>query len=142
MKLRTEATLHRCSYKKAFWEICSKFTWENSVVSIKLQTKPFLRTPLKGCYCTYVHKMNRFENQVKRIAELSHMNQWLHHFTIFDFRWSRTLQKNRSSRSQMFLKISIFKSFANFTGKHLSWSLFLTKRDTNAGVSPWKLRNF
>ena len=31
----------------------------------------------------------------------------------------------RSSRSQMFLKISVLKSFANLAGKHLCWSLFL-----------------
>ena len=33
----------------------------------------------------------------------------------------------RSSRSQMFLKIDILKTFASFTRKHLSWSLFLIK---------------
>ena len=33
----------------------------------------------------------------------------------------------RSSRSQMFFKISILKNFAMFTGKHLCWSLFLIK---------------
>ena len=31
----------------------------------------------------------------------------------------------RSSRLQMFFKIDALKSFGNFTGKHLSWSLFL-----------------
>ena len=33
----------------------------------------------------------------------------------------------RSSRSQMFIKIGALKNFANFTGKHLCWSLFLIK---------------
>ena len=33
----------------------------------------------------------------------------------------------RSSRSQMFFKISVLKNFAIFTGKHLRWSLFLIK---------------
>ena len=33
----------------------------------------------------------------------------------------------RSSRSQMFLKISVLINFANFTGIHLCWSLFLIK---------------
>ena len=32
---------------------------------------------------------------------------------------------SRSSRLQIFLKKGILKSFANFTGKHLCWSLFL-----------------
>ena len=31
----------------------------------------------------------------------------------------------RSSRTQMFFKTSVLKRFANFTGKHLRWSLFL-----------------
>ena len=31
----------------------------------------------------------------------------------------------RSSRLQMFFKIDALKSFGNFTGKRLSWSLFL-----------------
>ena len=33
----------------------------------------------------------------------------------------------RSSCSQLFLKISVLKKFAIFTGKRLSWSLFLIK---------------
>ena len=36
-------------------------------------------------------------------------------------------RKGRSSRSQMFFKIGVLKNFANFTGKHLCWSLFLIK---------------
>ena len=31
----------------------------------------------------------------------------------------------RSSRTQMFFKVGVLKRFANFTGKHLCWSLFL-----------------
>ena len=33
----------------------------------------------------------------------------------------------RSSRSQMFFKIAVFKKFAALPRKHLSWSLFLIK---------------
>ena len=33
----------------------------------------------------------------------------------------------KSSRSQMFFKIGVFKNFKIFTGKHLCWSLFLLK---------------
>ena len=33
----------------------------------------------------------------------------------------------RCSRSQMFFKTGVLKNFANFTGKHLGWSLFLLK---------------
>ena len=31
----------------------------------------------------------------------------------------------RSSRSQMFFKVGVFKSYAIFVGKYLRWSLFL-----------------
>ena len=49
--------------------------------------------------------------------------------------------KFRSSYPQMFFKIAVLKNFANFTGKHLSWSLFLIKRDSNTGVFLWNLGN-
>ena len=35
-----------------------------------------------------------------------------------------------SSCPQMFFKIGVLKNFANFTGKHLCWSLFLIKFQT------------
>ena len=38
----------------------------------------------------------------------------------------------RSSRSQMFFKIGVFKNFAIFKGKHLCRSLFLIK------LQPWR----
>ena len=38
--------------------------------------------------------------------------------------------KPRSSRSQMFFKMDFLEDFALFTGKHLCWSLFLTKLQT------------
>ena len=58
----------------------------------------------------------------------------------------------RSSCSQIFIKISVLKNFAIFTGKHLCRSLFLRKlqvlkpasllkRDSNTGVFLWILRN-
>ena len=53
----------------------------------------------------------------------------------------------------MFFKISVLKNFTTFVGKHLRWSLFLSKllacmpaalviKDSNASVLPWILRNF
>ena len=62
----------------------------------------------------------------------------------------RTLQKQSL---EVFSKKSVLKNFANVTGKHLSWSLFLIKlqacrlvallkRDSNTGAFLWKLRSF
>ena len=45
-------------------------------------------------------------------------------------------------------KVGVVKNFANFTGKHLFWSLFLIKlqallkRDSNTGVFLWNLQKF
>ena len=58
------------------------------------------------------------------------------------------LKQSKSSHSQMFFEISSLKNFTVFTGKHLSWGLFLIKlwafrptnflkRDSNTGVSWW-----
>ena len=59
----------------------------------------------------------------------------------------------RRSRLQMFFKIGDLKNFANFTAKHLRWSLFsikfqswrpatLLKRGCNTGAFLWNLQNF
>ena len=37
------------------------------------------------------------------------------------------MHNSRSSRSHMFFQVGVLKNFANFTGKHLFWSLFLIK---------------
>ena len=62
--------------------------------------------------------------------------------------WERNY---RSSRSRLLFKISVLKNFANFTGKHLCWSVFSIKlqiwrlanllwRDTNTGAMKKKLQ--
>ena len=42
-----------------------------------------------------------------------------------NFNFSQFHEHIFSSRAQMFFKIGVLKRFANFTGKHLCWSLFL-----------------
>ena len=37
------------------------------------------------------------------------------------------IETDKSSRSQLFFKISVLKSFVNFTEKYLYWSLFIIK---------------
>ena len=64
-------------------------------------------------------------------------------------------QTSRDSYLQMFFKISVLKSFENFTGKHSCWRLFLEKhtssrpatfryckKDFKTGVFLWGLWNF
>ena len=69
-------------------------------------------------------------------------------------KWDKqTLTQYRSSRSQMFFKIVLLKSFANFIAKLLCWSLFLIelqaggpaillKIDSNARVSYETCKSF
>ena len=39
----------------------------------------------------------------------------------------RAMRKKLQKHLQIFFKISVLRNFANFTGKHLFWSLFLIK---------------
>ena len=56
-------------------------------------------------------------------------NKLLEQFSLdFTLHTLHDLYLFRSRRSQMFLKIGIFKNFAIFTGKNLHISLFLIKR--------------
>ena len=59
----------------------------------------------------------------------------------------------RSSRSQIFFKVGVFRSYAIFAGKYLRWSLFLItfqsfspatllKKNSNKGVFLLILQNF
>ena len=45
--------------------------------------------------------------------------------------WTCNFIQNKGIRLHMFFKIGALKNFANFTGKHLCWSLFLVKFLTN-----------
>ena len=78
---------------------------------------------------------------------IPHIAQYLRRKEILFLIKKRHLQYLifRSSRSQMFFKIGVLKNFANFTVKHLCWSIFfiklqawmaatLLKRDSNTGV--------
>ena len=59
-------------------------------------------------------------------------------------------RKLRNSHQRCSVKKGLLKNFANFTGKHLCWSLFLielldfiktlSKRDSNTGVFLWNVK--
>ena len=53
---------------------------------------------------------------------------------------SQTL--SRSSNPSYSVKKGILKNLQNVTGKHLSWSLFLVKTDSNTCLFQWNLQNF
>ena len=67
--------------------------------------------------------------------------------------WSLTWTKFslfRSNHRRCSVKKGVLKNFANFTGKHLRWSLSLIKlrpatllkRDSNTGVFLWNFKHF
>ena len=56
-----------------------------------------------------------------------------------------TLDSNKSSRSEMFSKMYFFKNLADYTGKHLCWSLLLinfVKKKLQLGSFPVKFAKF
>ena len=92
------------------------------------------------CAWLYFSKVGQFWNWnfLKSWKSSKKTPSWMFH----PVHSTTSLNKCRSSRSQMSFEIGVLKNFANFTGKHLSWSLFLIglKRDSNI----WKnfLKNF
>ena len=64
--------------------------------------------------------------------------------------FSFTIHQSKKEPPEVFFKKSVFKNFANVTGKQLCWSLFLIKltpvnllkRGSNTGVFLWTLRIF
>ena len=80
---------------------------------------------------------------------VSNYRFWMRLYYFFHFESI----KFRSSRSQMSFKIEVFKNFAMFTGKHLYWSVLVTKlpaykpanllkRDSNTSAFLLILLNF
>ena len=80
----------------------------------------------------WISMLTHFMSVVSVYNPCKHQN--LRYFDVFreytksPMTWKRLIwQIIRSSRSQMFFKIGVLKNFANFTGKHLCWSLFFKK---------------
>ena len=66
------------------------------------------------------------DNRYFLFLEVLYERNYFRPVSIVKFLRTAFLQTtSRSSRLQMFFKIDTLKSFGNFTGKHLSWSLFL-----------------
>ena len=71
------------------------------------------------CYIYYLYLYNLYS-----ISYTCHIiNMYIY---ISLYMWSYVAY-DKSSRSQMFFKIDVFKNFAMFTTKDLCWSLFLIK---------------
>ena len=69
----------------------------------------------------YLRYRKLYELKFKRIF------QWHHARSLAKCSFLQEPQCRSSSRPEMFFKTGVLKNFANFTGKHLCWSLFLIK---------------
>ena len=65
-------------------------------------------------------------NHQEHLFHITHITSYFRPVNITKFLRTAFLQNiSRSSPLQMFLKKGVVRGFANFTGKHLCWSLFL-----------------
>ena len=76
-------------------------------------------------------KTRQFHGSINHQEHLFHRTHITSYFCPVDIaKFLRTtffIEHHQKRRLQMFFKIVVLKSSANFTGKHLSWSLFLKK---------------
>ena len=75
------------------------------------------------CVTFYVPFHNSINPQ-EHFFHRTRITSYLRPVNIATFLRTAFLYTSKSSRLQMFFKIGVLKSFANFTGKHLCWSLF------------------
>ena len=68
----------------------------------------------QACDCTK-------KDTITGVLLLMYLCEDIFSFSLFRFR------ENKSSHRRCSVKNSVFKHFANFTGKHLCWSLFFNK---------------
>ena len=74
-------------------------------------------------------KVFHFQPKFQRVAFFGQISNPYFHYSPF------ISSQDRSSRSQMFFQMCVLKNFANFTGKHLCWSLFLQNTNSKSVLS-------
>ena len=75
-------------------------------------------------------KTCHFHSSINHQEHLFHRTRITSYFrpvNIAKFLRTAFLHNSRTSRLQMFFEIGVLKSFANFIGKHLCWSLLFKK---------------
>ena len=93
------------------------------------------RTAHLASYTFFTRNVDQYKNTslsqlyqpLKHFFHRTRITSYFRHVNIAKVLRTAFLYTSRSSRLQMFFKIGVLKSFANFTGKHLCWSLFLKK---------------
>ena len=85
---------------------------------------PFLQEMLINIKTCHFHSCINYQEH------LFHITFYHQLLSSDEYEESFFMNTSRSSRLQMFFKIGVLKSFANFTGKHLCWSLFLKNLKT------------
>ena len=72
-------------------------------------------------------KTRHFHSSINYQEHLFHITFYRQLLSSYEYEESFFINTSRSSRLQMFFKIGVLKSFSDFTGKHLWWSLFFKK---------------
>ena len=114
--------------KNSGQEICLKFSFSSfNLIS---------HTPHIASYTFFTRNVDQYKNT--SLSQLyqpprTPFSQNTYHQLLFSCGYCKVFKNNffiehhQKRCLQMFFKIVVLKSSANFTGKHLSWSLFLKK---------------
>ena len=94
-----------------------------------LTSYTFLQKTLISIKTRHFHS---FINHQGHFFHRTRITSYFRFVNIAKFLRTAFLYTFRSSRLQMFFKIGLLKSFANFTEKHLCWSLFFKKKNLQA----------
>ena len=116
------------------------------------------RTAHLASHTFFTRNVDQYKNTSFHSCGIHHFSQNSYHYVLSSceyckvFKNSFFIERLRSSRLQMFFKIGVFKSFANFTGDFcvrafskkicsLKACNFI-KKSSNTGVFLWSLQNF
>ena len=106
-----------------------KKIWEKPPEKVRVRVSVNVRVRARGVFFESFFPLNPEEHLQTAVSKILTVKFDFLKTTGLTLMFSWEVFKNfsRSSRWQMFFKISVLKTFATFTGKHLCWSLCLIK---------------
>ena len=109
-------------YKHIFRSSCLQMFFKISALK-NFATLRIKKRLQHRCFCV---RSSHISQDIDRFFHRTLITSYFRPVNIVTFlRKAFSQNTSRSSRLLMFFKIDTLKSFGNFTGKHLSWSLFL-----------------
>ena len=128
MKIIYRSSLPDLFCKKMFLET-SQNSQENTCASVSILIKLQTLTQVLSCEFCEVSKNTFFTEHLRWLLLNIAVDIWklFNRLCKLLFDWIQINMIFKSSRSQEFFKIGVYKNFAKFKWKHLCWSLFLIK---------------